>query len=207
MALTLSTSGITNSGTIQAAHVSQSIDALKGTHAYNLTPSGSFTFTGDTVFNGTISGNKSKIITSQVSNDSTITFNVNGDSTSTYVLTVLDDGNQGSNGIGFQLPRPATITPGTAYKIIIGLVGDDVASPATLARPVTIFVESSDRTALFSILTVNSTTALSRSSGPFVQMEIAASRSFTGDQYDLICDGTYWHVTGVIGAPSVTYSN
>ena len=41
MALTLSTSGITNSGTIEAAHVSQSIDALNGTYAYDLTPSGS----------------------------------------------------------------------------------------------------------------------------------------------------------------------
>ena len=46
MALTLSTSGITNSGTIQAAHISQSIDALKGTHAYDLTPSGSINLTG-----------------------------------------------------------------------------------------------------------------------------------------------------------------
>ena len=43
--------------------------------------------------------------------------------------------------------------------------------------------------------------------GPFVQMEIASSRTFTGDQYDLICDGTYWHVTGVTGSPTITYSN
>ena len=206
MALTLSTSGITNSGTIQAAHISQSIDALKGTHAYNLTPSGSFTFTGDTVFTGTVSGNKSKIITSSVPNDSTITFNVNGDSNSTYVLTVPADGNQGSNGIGFQLPRPSNVTPGTAYRILVGQVGASVTSPATFVRPFTIFVESSDQKALFSILTTNATT-LQKSSGPFVQMDIAGSRTFTGDQYDLICDGTYWHVTGVIGSPTVTYSN
>jgi len=206
MALTLSTSGITNSGTIEAAHVSQSIDALKGTHAYNLTPSGSFTFTGDTVFNGTVSGNKSKIITSSVLDDSTITFNVDGDSNSTYVLIVSSDGNQGSNGIGFQLPRPSTVTPGTAYKIIIGQVGDNASSPATLARAVTIFVESSDKRALFSILTTNATT-LQKSNGPFVQMEIGASKVFTGDQFDMICDGTYWHVTGVAKTNGVTYAN
>ncbi len=206
MALTLSTSGITNSGTIQAAHISQSIDALKGTHAYNLTPSGSFTFTGDTVFTGTVSGNKSKIITSQVPNDSTITFDVNGDSNSIYVLIVPSDGNQGSNGIGFKLPRPNSVTPGTAYKIIVGQVGDTATSPAALARSFNIFVESSDQKALFSILTTTNAT-LQKSNGPFVQMEIASSRTFTGDQYDLICDGTYWHVTGVTGSPTITYSN
>ena len=206
MALTLSTSGITNSGTIQAAHVSQSIDALKGTHAYNLTPSGSFTFTGDTVFTGTVSGNKSKIITSTVPDDSTITFNITEASNSVYVLIVPSDGNQGSNGIGFQLPRPSTVTPGTAYKIIIGQVGDTATSPVALARAFNIFIDGSDQKALFSILTT-AATPLQRSNGPFVQMEIAASKVFTGDQFDMICDGTYWHVTGVAKTNGVTYAN
>ena len=104
------------------------------------------------------------------------------------------------------MPRPSNVTPGTAYRILVGQVGASVTSPATFVRPFTIFVESSDQKALFSILTTNATT-LQKSSGPFVQMDIAGSRTFTGDQYDLICDGTYWHVTGVIGSPTVTYSN
>ena len=206
MALTLSTSGITNSGTIQAAHVSQSIDALKGTHAYDLTPSGSFTFTGDTVFTGTVSGNKSKIITQAVTETATQTFAVTGDSNSINLLTVNADGNQGSNGIGFQLPRPSTITPGTAYRIIVGQVGNSVTSPDTLVRSLTIFIADSDQKGLFRILTTNGT-SLQKSNGPFVQMSIPASKTFTGDQFDLICDGTYWHVTGVSGTNSVSFAN
>ena len=76
MALTLSTSGITNSETIQASHVSQSIDALKGTHAYNLTPSGSFTFTGTTVFAGKVQGAISNIVSEAVRSASTVTVNI-----------------------------------------------------------------------------------------------------------------------------------
>lgn len=46
MALTLSNTGISNSSTIQAAHISQSIDALTGTKAYSIVISGSLTLTG-----------------------------------------------------------------------------------------------------------------------------------------------------------------
>lgn len=46
MANQLSKSGITNSQTIQAWHVSQSVDALTGTSAYDIKISGSLTLTG-----------------------------------------------------------------------------------------------------------------------------------------------------------------
>ena len=46
MALTLNKTGITNNSTIQAWHVSQSIDALTGAVAYNITISGSLKLTG-----------------------------------------------------------------------------------------------------------------------------------------------------------------
>ena len=46
MAKTLSKSGIELDGTIEAWHISQSIDALKGTDAYDITISGSLTVTG-----------------------------------------------------------------------------------------------------------------------------------------------------------------
>lgn len=46
MALTLSNTGISDSSTIEAAHISQSIDALTGTKAYDIIISGSLNLTG-----------------------------------------------------------------------------------------------------------------------------------------------------------------
>jgi hypothetical protein len=43
MALTLSNAGISSGSLIEAAHVSQSIDALTGVEAYDITISGSLT--------------------------------------------------------------------------------------------------------------------------------------------------------------------
>ena len=48
MAKTLSNSGITSNDTIQAGHVTQSIDALTGTEAYDITISGSLSVIGTT---------------------------------------------------------------------------------------------------------------------------------------------------------------
>ena len=56
MANTLSTTGITNGSTIQPSQVTQSIDALTGAEAYDITISGSFTTTGSTNFSLTVSG-------------------------------------------------------------------------------------------------------------------------------------------------------
>jgi len=47
MAKTLSNSGITTNDTIRAGHVTQSVDALTGTDAYDITISGSLTSTGN----------------------------------------------------------------------------------------------------------------------------------------------------------------
>ena len=53
MALTLSKTGIAQDQTINAWHVTQSVDALTGTAAYNITLSGSLTLTGSVdSFNG-----------------------------------------------------------------------------------------------------------------------------------------------------------
>jgi hypothetical protein len=52
MANVLSKSGITNASTIQAWHVSQSVDALTAVSAYDITISGSLTVTGSTNITG-----------------------------------------------------------------------------------------------------------------------------------------------------------
>ena len=63
MALTLSKTGISNGGTIQASHVTQSVDALTGTIAYDIKISGSLTLTGSVSslsgFTGSLVGNAS----------------------------------------------------------------------------------------------------------------------------------------------------
>jgi hypothetical protein len=63
MALNLSTTGIVDGQIITAAQITQSIDALTGTAAYDITISGSFSLTGGTTGSGTF--NRS-IQTSQV---------------------------------------------------------------------------------------------------------------------------------------------
>jgi hypothetical protein len=52
MANTLSKSGIANNTTIEAWHVTQSIDAFTGVSAYDITISGSLTLTGSTNLSG-----------------------------------------------------------------------------------------------------------------------------------------------------------
>ena len=55
MAKNLSKSGISTSATAEAWHVTQSIDALTGAEAYNITISGSLNLTGSAV-TGSFSG-------------------------------------------------------------------------------------------------------------------------------------------------------
>lgn len=52
MAITLTKSGIVNNTTIQAWHVTQSVDAFTGIAAYNITLSGSLTVTGSVTIAG-----------------------------------------------------------------------------------------------------------------------------------------------------------
>lgn len=55
MAKTLSSASITDGSTVEAWHVTQSIDAFNGVEAYDITISGSLTLSGDTVLTGTAS--------------------------------------------------------------------------------------------------------------------------------------------------------
>lgn len=55
MAKTLSSASITEGLTVEAWHVTQSVDALNGVEAYDLTISGSLTLTNDTTMTGTAS--------------------------------------------------------------------------------------------------------------------------------------------------------
>ena len=67
MAKTLSKTGIATESTIEAFHISQSIDALTGVDAYNITVSGSLTLTGSLKVDGTI------LNTTTITSDGTIT--------------------------------------------------------------------------------------------------------------------------------------
>ena len=128
---------------------------------------------------------------------------MNAASNSVYQLVVDLDGNIGTNPISFELPEASSV-PGTTYKLLIGQIGADAISPAALSRQLVI-TTSGDQQLLGSIVTTASP-AHDRSSGPVISMAVAAGKSATGDQYDLICDGTYWYVTGFIATNGVTYS-
>ena len=78
MARTLSHSGIVTGQSIKASEISQSIDALTGTHAYDITISGSLTV------NGPING----------------TANTTNNLTSSYAITASYALNGGSGGSG-----------------------------------------------------------------------------------------------------------
>jgi hypothetical protein len=87
MALTLSNSGISNSSTIEAAHISQSIDALTGAAAYDIKISGSLTLTGSVQsqngFTGSLFGTSSFSTLASVSISSSIatsaSYSINSD--------------------------------------------------------------------------------------------------------------------------------
>lgn len=72
MANTLSKTGITNGQTILVGHVTQSIDALNGTTAYDITISGSLTLTGSVSslngFTGNLVGTASVATNASISN-------------------------------------------------------------------------------------------------------------------------------------------
>ena len=62
MALTLSQTGIAQTQTINAWHVTQSVDAFTGTQAYDITISGSFGVTGSSTISGSLRVAGSSII-------------------------------------------------------------------------------------------------------------------------------------------------
>ena len=63
MALTLNKTGITTGNTVEAYHVTQSIDAFTGTAAYGITLSGSLTVTGSVAINGLTNPTSTNVLT------------------------------------------------------------------------------------------------------------------------------------------------
>ena len=63
MALTLNKTGITTGNTVEAYHVTQSIDAFTGTAAYDITLSGSLQVTGSVAINGLTNPSKTNVLT------------------------------------------------------------------------------------------------------------------------------------------------
>jgi len=90
MANTLSTTGITNGSTIQPSQVTQSIDALTGAEAYDITISGSFTTTGSTNFSGNQTFTGNQFISGSITVSGSLT--VSGSSTFTNIGPAVQTG-------------------------------------------------------------------------------------------------------------------
>ena len=63
MALSLTKTGITTGNTVEAFHVTQSIDAFTGTEAYNIILSGSLQVTGSVAVQGLTNPSQDNILT------------------------------------------------------------------------------------------------------------------------------------------------
>lgn len=185
MALTLSTSGITNSGTIQAAHVSQSIDALKGTHAYDLTPSGSINLTGSMNY-------RYKTEAIVIADVPTVPISVSTYSSGTTFIVTNTSNDSTSNLIRFDVPAAAATVAGTHYKFLISQIGADAGTGATMNRPITWKGAATDLMARI----IDGSSGLYSTTDPDSAVLIDASRYATGDNFEAICDGIYWHITG-----------
>ena len=110
MAQTLSKTGITNNSTIQAWQVSQSIDALTGQVAYDITISGSLNLTGSTITGSTanitsITGSlRGTADTSSVAQSVKVTNNATTNQ-SYRLLFVAQSGLPNPNSDGYAQPR------------------------------------------------------------------------------------------------------
>lgn len=122
MALTLSSASITNGSTIQAAQITQSIDALTGTVAYDITISGSLTVTGSlnatssyaTTSSYTISSSRAvsasyaisssrSVSSSYAINATTASYALNGGGTSYPTSTYINNGTNGTVETAYQI--------------------------------------------------------------------------------------------------------
>ena len=156
MALTLSKTGIEQSNTINAWHVTQSVDALTGTAAYDVTLSGSLILTGSVEsldgFTGSLHGTASHAISASYSDqtDQTVKVRINNLPTNNidyrltfvsptnvpepggadYTQLVVDSGSDGS-GIYYN-PNTDTLTAANITGSIHG-----TASYATFAETYT----------------------------------------------------------------------
>jgi hypothetical protein len=122
MALTLNKIGVTTGNTVEAYHVTQSIDAFTGEEAYDITLSGSLTVTGSVIVTSGLTGSllgtattasstPNAIVTASVSSN-TITF-TKGNGT-TFPITV-NTGSGGGGGAAF----PFTGSAGISGSILI----------------------------------------------------------------------------------------
>jgi len=189
MALTLSTSGITNSGTIQAAHISQSIDALKGTHAYNLTPSGSINLTGSMNYRY-----KTEAVAIEAATLFTLSLSTKPSGT-TFNITNVTNTNT-SNAIRFDFPTAASTVAGTHFKFLISQIGADVGTGGQCNRPITFKGSTEDLMPRIIDGTGGSTANLYTVADPVNGITITNNRYVSGDNFEAICDGLYWHITG-----------
>ena len=135
MAKILSKAGITTSGTVQAGHVSQSIDAFTGLEAYDITTSGSFTVTGPISSSGIVTG-EGLVISDDASITDTLTvgtINASGNISASQVfdgtyyqweVSVQADTNDDTN---WQGPPNTGVTTGTVWNKDFGTVYDGVA--------------------------------------------------------------------------------
>ena len=185
MALTLSTSGITNSGTIEAAHVSQSIDALKGTHPYNLTPSGSINLTGSMNY-------RYKTEAVVIGSTSTIAVNLSDYSSGTTFIVTNESNDSTSNQIRLNVPAAASTVAGTHFKFLISQIGSDVATGTAVTRPIVFKGAAADLMPRI----IDGSSGLYSTTDPDNGVLISGSRYASGDSFEAICDGIYWHITG-----------
>ena len=148
MAKTLSSASIIDGSTVEAWHVTQSIDAFNGVEAYDITISGSLTLLGNTVLTGTASyastasyaanaggADTGSLLTTASVSSNTITF-TKGD-TSTFNITVDTGSGGGSTDTGSLLTTASvsddtiTFTKGDAstFNIVVNnVVAADTAS-------------------------------------------------------------------------------
>jgi hypothetical protein len=109
MALTLSKTLIATGQTVQASQITQSIDALTGAVAYDITISGSLTVTGSLNMNGTLNATSSKAISSSFA--TTASFAVSSSRTvSSSFATTASFALNGGGGEAFPYNGEAQIT-------------------------------------------------------------------------------------------------
>jgi hypothetical protein len=148
MALTLSKTLIATGQTVQASQITQSVDALTGTVAYDITISGSLTMTGSLKVNGDITGSlfgsssfavsSSRAVSSSFAttasyalNSGGAAFPYTGSAQITGSLTLVD--NSPLNiGTAIRQQFVSFVSSGSTNRTA---TGEDIAVPGTAALP------------------------------------------------------------------------
>ena len=121
MALTLSKTLIATGQTVQASQITQSIDALTGAVAYDITISGSLTVTGSLNMNGTLNATSSNAISSSFATTASFAVSSSRAVSSSFATTASFALNGGGGGAAFPtstyINNATNGTVGTAYQI------------------------------------------------------------------------------------------